>query len=647
MKRIKQLPINLVNQIAAGEVIERPASVVRNLLKIQLMQVQIKQLPINLVNQIAAGEVIERPASVVKELVENSIDAGADKIEISISNECRNIRIADNGSGIYPDDIQLAFTKHATSKLSDEESLFNIETLGFRGEALASIISIAKVSCTTRTQDSEYGTKVESQNSIVNASKIGCAKGTIMEVKDLFFNQPARLKFLKGVKTEFAYIQELVQSLALSNPNISFILKNNNSEIINTTPNSDLLTRISQIYSADIINELKPIKKTDLMSGMKITGYASIPSYTRSSKKSIHTFVNSRVIKCPVLLKAIDNAYRNMLPSGKFPFVVINLEINPSDIDVNAHPTKREIRYKNPNQVFSFVQSAVNYSLNNNKIEFIPENNKTIEANEVIEPVKSDNIIPINKAFKEFTALKSEEEENINNIFPVNTQNSSKITNINNDIPIKEQQTKINIDFDTTSQHKKINVIGQLNNTYILVENEDNLEIIDQHIAEERYIYEKLKQEKQISSQLLIISDVLDVTPEETAILEEARPHLSKFGYQIEKISDTQIIFKKIPQVLSKTNPKEILSELLKNLKDSQVKDLDTIEERILITTSCKASIKAGDKLTLWQMEEIVKKLRTTKNPYTCPHGRPISHYIPLKEIASYFARNKQIHDNM
>lgn len=595
---------------------------------------RIKQLPVNLINQIAAGEVIERPASVVKELVENSIDAGADKIEISISNECRNIRIADNGSGIHPDDIQLAFTKHATSKLTDEQSLFNIETLGFRGEALASIISIAKVTCTTRTKESDYGIKVESQNSVINASKVGCAKGTIMEVNELFFNQPARLKFLKSVKTEFAYIQELVQALALSNPNISFILKNNNLEVINTSSNSDLLTRISQIYSSDIINELKPIIKTDLLSGMKITGYASIPSYTRSSKKSIHTFVNSRVIKCPVILKAIDNAYKNMLPSGKFPFVIINLEINPSDIDVNAHPTKREIRYKNPNQVFSFVQSAVNYALNNN-----PENSNS--DNLVNETVKSDNnIIPIGKAFKEFTALNSEEENN-NFIFPVKTEKTSGLKHTQTEYTPVEQQTKINIDFDTVSKLKRINVIGQLYNTYILVENDDNLEIIDQHIAEERYIYEKLKSEKQISSQLLIISDVLDVTPEEAIILEEAKPHLSRFGYQIEKISDTQIIFKKIPQVLSKTSPKEILSELLKNLKTAPQSDLDTIEEKILITTSCKASIKAGDKLTLWQMEEIVKKLRTTKNPYTCPHGRPISHFIPLKEIASYFARNK------
>ncbi len=583
---------------------------------------RIKQLSVNLINQIAAGEVIERPASVVKELVENSIDAGANRIEISISNECRNIRIADNGSGIHPDDIELAFTKHATSKLSDENSLFNINTLGFRGEALASIISIAKVVCTTRTKDFEYGTKVESQNSIIKTSKTGCAQGTIMEVNDLFFNQPARLKFLKSSKTEFSYIQELIQSLALSHPEIAFILKNNNADVIVTTQKADLLTRISQIYPPNIINELKEVNKTDVLSDIKITGYVSIPSYTRSSKKSVYTFVNSRIVKCPVILKAIDMAYKNMLPQGKFPFVIINLEIKPEDIDVNVHPSKREVRYKNPNQIFNFVQSAINKALTNFDYNE--------PANEFI--TKTDNVLPFIKPFEQ------PDDENESVIFPVDIKAKSNTKDIENNL--QTEQKKIEIDFTPAAALKQVNVIGQFKNTYILVENDDDLEIIDQHIAQERYIYEKLKNEKEIASQLLIISDVLDVEPNEAEMLENAREHLKKFGYQIEKISDTQIIFKKIPQILSAVKPTDILSELLKNLKDSPENDLDSIEEKILITTACKASVKAGEKLTLWQMEEIVKKLRKTKNPYTCPHGRPISHFLPLKEIASFFARN-------
>ena len=586
---------------------------------------RIKQLSVNLINQIAAGEVIERPASVVKELVENSIDAGATKVEISISNECRNIRIADNGCGIHPDDIELAFTKHATSKLSDENSLFNIQTLGFRGEALASIISIAKVTCTTRTADFDYGTKVESQNSVVKSSKTGCAQGTIMEVNDLFFNQPARLKFLKSSKTEFAYIQELIQSLAISHPEVAFILKNNNSPVITTTQNADLLTRITEIYPPSILDELKEVKKTDVLSGLAISGFVSVPSYTRSSKKSIYTFVNSRTVKCPILMKAIDVAYKNMMPSGRYPFVVINIDVTPEDVDVNAHPTKREIRYKNPNQIFNFVQSAVSYALSATKIE---------------EPAfekKSDNVVSFVRPISDIIPVTDDEVDDGVFSFPLNTKKQEEKLEFE---PVDVKQTKMEIEFDTTSKLKQINVIGQFKNTYILVENDDNLEIIDQHIAEERYIYEKLKSQKEVASQLLIISDVLDVAPEEVELLENARPQLSRFGYQIEKVSDTQIIFKKIPQVLSNAKPKDILSELLENLKDSLDNDLDTLEEKILITTSCKAAIKAGDKLTLWQMEEIVKKLRTTKNPYTCPHGRPISHFVSHKEIANFFARN-------
>lgn len=587
---------------------------------------RIKQLSVNLINQIAAGEVIERPANVVKELVENSIDAGATKIEISISNECRNIRVADNGSGIHPDDIELAFTKHATSKLTDENSLFNIETLGFRGEALASMISVANVTCTTRIKELDYGIKAEAQNSTVKFSQTGCAQGTIMEVNDLFFNQPARLKFLRNQKTEFAYIQEYVQSLAISHPQVGFTLKNNNANIITTTPNCDLKTRISQVYSPEITENLKEVYKTDTLSDLKITGYVSLPDFTRSSKKSIYTFVNSRTVKCPILLKAIDSAYKNMLPIGRYPFVVINLELNPADADVNAHPTKKEIRYKNPNQIFNFTSSAINQALssfNNNFSNF--ESREKISAP-----------LPFIKDNDDFLNEQSQKEEtpNFNTFMPKEETNEIAPTEFT------PKQTSMEIDFSTPKEEKDFNIIGQFHNTYILVENEDNLEIIDQHIAEERFIYENLKKQKKVTSQLLIVSDVIDIEPQDAAILANAKEHLAKFGYQIEKISENQIIFKKIPQVLSKVKPADILAELLRNLRNSPENDLDTTEERIIITTACKASVKAGDKLNLWQMEEIVKNLRTTKNPYTCPHGRPISHYIPLKDVAAFFARN-------
>ncbi len=583
---------------------------------------RIKQLSKNLVNQIAAGEVIERPASVVKELVENSIDAGASKVEISISNECRNIRVADNGSGIHPDDIELAFSKHATSKILEEGDLWNISTLGFRGEALASVISVAKVTCTTRTKEFEYGTRVESSNSEVKKSKTGCDIGTVMEVEDLFFNQPARLKFLKSEKTEFAYIQEIINSIALSNPNVAIVMKNNNSEVVKTSVSSDLLTRISEVYSSSFVNELKLVEKTDDISKLRLSGYVSVPSYSRSSRKSIHTFVNSRIVKCPLLIKTIDMAYKNMLPSGKYPFVVLNLEINPEDIDVNAHPTKMEIRYKNPNQIFNFVRSAIDMALSN---LYYPQNT-------VLAPERAEEKV---FAYAPQNNLAAAEDDAVYVAEYIKKEAYSPVFSVKTDED-KEGQ-KILIDFDKTeSKLEQINIIGQYNNTYILIENDDNLEIVDQHIADERYIYEKLSKNKECASQLLIISDVIEIEPSEVDILIKAKDKLSQFGYQVEAISKSQVILRKIPQILSHVEPQNIITELLENINGS----LDSLEEKIIVTTSCKAAVKAGQKLNVWQMEELIRKWRMTKNPYTCPHGRPISHKIALKELSSFFLRS-------
>ena len=288
---------------------------------------RIVQLSKNVINQIAAGEVIERPYSVVKELVENSVDAGATKVSIEVANECRNIRVADNGSGIHPDDIILAFSKHATSKISSGEDLYNVKTMGFRGEALASIISISRLTCITRTEEFDFGTKVECENSEVKKSQTGCAVGTIMDIKDLFYNLPARLKFLKSQKTEFAYINELIQTLALVHTNVAFELKNNGKTIIKTTGQGDTLQVLKEVFSEDIAKNLREVFKTDKMSGLKISGFVSTPDYTRASKKDYYMYVNSRMVKCPIFQKSIDTAYKSLIGS-RYPFIILNYQ-NP------------------------------------------------------------------------------------------------------------------------------------------------------------------------------------------------------------------------------------------------------------------------------------------------------------------------------
>lgn len=608
---------------------------------------RIKLLSKNLINQIAAGEVIERPASVVKELTENSIDAGATKISIDITNDCRDIRIADNGSGIHPDDIVLAFSKHATSKITEDEDLFDIHTFGFRGEALASIISISKVTCTTRTADFETGTKVVCENSEVKQVETGCAIGTIMEVKDLFYNLPVRLKFLKNSNTEFSHIQEIVQSIALSHPEVAFELKKYGKTMLKTSGQNNLRQTIKEIYSQEVTEHLKEVLKTDELSGFKISGFVSTPDYTRSSKKSYFTYINSRAIKCPVFQKAVDNVYKTLTASNKYPFIILNLEIPTCDVDVNVHPTKKEVRYKNPNQIYNFIFTAVQAGLSNYTEKFFEQSVKPFSSHNqpefsINENDKKDSIS--SSTLLSFPTKKKEEiysDESTDTLYVSNEmmdkmqnhfQNFGKKQNFQ--IQINQQQM-----FETNSPMNETGdkIIGQYKDTYILIETDEGLEIVDQHIAQERYYYEKLLNEKDIISQILFVSDVIELSASEIELVKENIEKFERFGYGIEFISDTELIFRKIPQMLAKIPPKEIMADILENIEGN----LDNIEENIIKTTACKSSVKANTPLSIWQMQEIIKDWRTTKMPYTCPHGRPITHTINHKDIAGFFERAK------
>ena len=600
---------------------------------------RIVQLSKNVINQIAAGEVIERPFSVIKELVENSVDAGATRISIEVSNECRNLRVADNGSGIYPDDILLAFSKHATSKITSGEDLYAVKTMGFRGEALASIISISKLTCITRTKDFDYGIKVECENSEVKKAQTGCAVGTIMDVRDLFYNLPARLKFLKSPKTEFAYISELIQSLALVHPEVAFELKNNGKVTLKTTGQKDLAQTVKEVFLGEVVKNLRPVLKTDKISNLKISGLISTPAYTRASKKDYYMYVNSRIVKCPIFQKSVDMAYKNLIGS-RYPFIILNLEIPPEDVDVNVHPTKKEVRYKNPNQIFNFIHSAIDMALSG----YVEKEQPLVLEGPVEEVVEIQQHQAINQTSLPVFQSKTSDEVYVSNhqtlahVFEepkIDFQPKKPITPAN--FKKVEQAT-----FVTPSVPEVEDVIiGQYKKTYILIEREEGLEIVDQHIAEERYIYEKLKKSKNIDCQLLFISDVLEVSPSDRELLEHNKEKLAKFGYDVEFMSDHEIIFKKVPQLLSKVAPKEILADILENISG----DIDNIEEKILITTSCKAAVKANTYLNMFQMQEIIKNWRKCEKPFTCPHGRPISHIIEHKDIAKFFQRNKECKD--
>lgn len=604
---------------------------------------RIVQLSKNVINQIAAGEVIERPFSVVKELVENSVDAGATRVSIEVSNECRNLRVADNGSGIHPDDILLAFSKHATSKIATGEDLYAVRTMGFRGEALASIISISKLTCITRTKDFDYGTKVECENSEVKKAQTGCAIGTIMDIRDLFYNLPARLKFLKSPKTEFAYISELIQSLALVHPDVAFELKNNGKVTLKTTGQNDLAQTVKEVFSDEIVKNLRPVLKTDKISNLKISGLISTPDYTRASKKDYYMYVNSRIVKCPIFQKSVDMAYKNLIGS-RYPFIILNLEIPPEDVDVNVHPTKKEVRYKNPNQIFNFIHSAIDMALSG----YVEKEQPQVIQEEVAEQAELQ--LEVQQETKQLQVINqirpmmNLQPQNSDDVYVSSNQNLGYVF----EEPKKEETPKTSVikEFPKHEQARFVApsvpeiedvIIGQYKKTYILIEKEEGLEIVDQHIAEERYIYEKLKQSKNIDCQLLFISDVLEVSPSDKELLEHNRDKLSKFGYEVEFMSDHEVIFKKVPQILSKVAPKEILADILENISG----DIDNIEEKILITTSCKAAVKANTYLNMFQMQEIIKNWRKCEKPFTCPHGRPISHIIEHKDIAKFFQRNK------
>ena len=644
---------------------------------------RIKLLPENLINQIAAGEVIERPASAVKELVENSIDAGAKKVEIEISNGARDIRVADNGHGIHKDDLILAFSRHATSKIQNQKDLWSINTLGFRGEALASIISVAKVTCITRTVEDENGLKAECKDSEVKISETGCAIGTIMEVKDLFYNIPARLKFLKQTQTEISNITEILQNIAISHPEVAVNLVHKKHSVIKTTGSSDLATTISEIYSKDLIKELSEINFEDNQFDLKIKGFISNPDFTRSNKKAVYVFVNGRTVKCLIISKAIDTALKDLIPSGKYPFAALNITMPANEIDVNVHPSKRELKYTKPNLIFNFIYSAIKNALEGHaghrilqschaeidsaSIQFGDSGNNSY-AGQTLNQVQGDNINQESKVvdFSRFADLRDDE-----------------ITEIS--IPAKRYGADVfqnKIEFTPENNEKsyieKPKIIGQLNNTYILIEAAEGLQVIDQHIAHERYLYEQLKENKTQTSQLLLTSELIKPETEQVLMLQGNQGLLAKYGFELEFVpfesfcnisschserlkgawesqgftndeiatshpldaprNDNQgfgVKLKRIPQMLANKNPEKIIFDLIEAIQTTP----ENMENEILERIACRAAVKAGEKLSLWQMEELIINWIHTKFNKTCPHGRKIAHTIPTKEIAKFFGR--------
>jgi DNA mismatch repair protein MutL len=445
-----------------------------------------------------------------------------------------------------------------------------------------------------------------------------------MEVKDLFYNTPVRLKFLKKSQTEYSNIIEVMQGIAISNPSVAINLIHKGNSSLKTTGSGDFGIAISEVYSKDLIRELAKVSKEDKTEGIKIQGYTSNPDFTRSNKKAIYTFVNGRNVKCPVLIKAVDTAFKDFIPSGRYPFVVLNLVIQGEQVDVNVHPSKRELRYTNPNLVFNFTYSSIRSALENT-----PSQAK---------------IYPVRPVFKEtnsfepavFSGQNSKYEAKTHALAPDSVNFSEMREQIEKSIDFyKPEQKRItDLEFEEKNAEKP-KIIGQYLNTYILLETSEGLTIIDQHIAHERTLYDRLKSSKEVASQLLLTSDVIELEPSDVSLLLESRETLEKYGYCIEPVSEREIIFKQVPQMLAGKHPEKIINELIEAVKSS----IDSIEDNILASTACHASVKAGEKLSIWQMEELVINWQKTIFPKTCPHGRKICHLIPIKELAGFFGR--------
>ncbi len=620
------------------------------------------------INKIAAGEVIESPKSIVKELVENSIDAGADEIIVEVKNGGKSlIRITDNGKGIEKNEVEDAFRRHCTSKISTSDDLNYLHTLGFRGEALASIAAVAHVEMITRTAEDPSGTKLTIKGgTIVSKEDIGCPVGTTINVTELFYNVPARKKFLKSDTAESGNINEIVVSLALCKENISFKYVNNNNVAFRTPKTDNFLNTISSLYEKDLYNSL--LKVAYESSTVKITGFTTNLNYYRGNRKLEIVFVNGRYIKHKRMGYFIEAAYNTMLPKSKYPACFLKVEIDPSLVDVNVHPAKTEIRFQNEEDTLNEIKRAI-YS--------------TLHSNDIIKEVKKETIIRDYSSDKAETSsssifenFRNYETQSKSSIFPETGQedySNIKITEINLDDDstnifeetIKnaaEEESTVTRDSapDDEAQHEpvqqsfieiekderklpELSIIGILMDTYIICESLEKTEMymIDQHAAHERINYEKFLNQfnsNEIMRQELLLPEVINLSYEDYHIVVNNLEIFENLGFSVENFGINAILINNIPVIFGNSNIKEIFYTILDSLRNINKSELN-LELNKIIKNACVKSVKAGDKLHIQEIKALLNDLNKTDNPYTCPHGRPVIIKMTKYEIERMFER--------
>ncbi|RKW35577.1 MAG: DNA mismatch repair endonuclease MutL [Leptotrichia sp.] len=636
-------------------------------------------------NIIAAGEVVENPASMIKEMIENSLDAKATMIKIEVFKSGVDVKISDNGIGMDKDDTLLSVERHATSKISKKEDVFNLKTYGFRGEALSSIAAVSKLTILTRTKDSSVGYKISSYGGVVrNFEEVSKNVGTEVEVRDLFYNTPARKKFLRKTSTEYSKIREIVLKEALANSDVSFSLDLDGKKILQTSGNG-MENTILELFGKSVLKNLKKFEY----------GYLGNVEILRSTKDFLFTFVNNRYVKSLTIERAIIDGYYTKLMKGKYPFAIIFYNTDPKEIDVNVHPSKKIVKFSNDKIVYSEIKSAIDdffyYADRENwqpNIDLIKKNINLNEKKEMKDDLFSDEVPKIeeNKFFSLETFDGKIENEEKNQKNKENKKNKEYEENgENKENEIGENKNK-NYFFDKFFENKKIekinektdeifekndktweinrsknksenykvgtfekrvgeqieyDILGQIFDTYILVKRNDELEIYDQHIIHERILYEELKEKfygKKIDSTQLLIPKKMEVTSIEKEIIFENIEIFNNFGFEIDEFYENEILIRAVPIFDFRESCENVFEKLLNDLKNEvEIKDL---REKIIISMSCRGAVKAGQKLSFDEMQNMVRRIHEV-GKYTCPHGRPIIVKLTKNDLDKMFGRRK------
>lgn len=641
------------------------------------------------INKIAAGEVVDRPSSIVKELIENSIDAGATKVIIEIKNGgISYIKITDNGCGFASDDVELAFERHATSKIRKEEDLLHIKSMGFRGEALASIAAISKVTLTSKNINESIGVRaiVEAGN-ILSVEKCGTPQGTIIEVRDVFYNVPARYKFLKKDFTEAGYIEDVVTRIALANSKVSFKLISNGKIILSTLGKGKINDTIYDVFGRDIYNNLIDVDYE--YESMRVTGVIGQPCISRSTRSQQFTYINSRYIKDKIISSAIDRACLQKYAIGKFAFVVLNLDINPKHVDVNVHPSKLEVKFDDEGAVFEAVYHSIKNALEQDAIKNSPFSiikNEVKEANYEKTPsneeqikVKYDSLtgdFNVKSIVTKETEKKEEKifkpyvaEENQENIYKIAFNNSSnaeeniqidrniaieenleeiktevgKIESVDNILDEKEASKLENIkEVSQTKEPIYYKYVGQVFDTYIIIQIEEKMYIIDQHAAHERLLYEQIKANyfsKNSNSQILLLPILVELTQKEMDAVNENQEILKNVGFEFENFGDRTIKISGVPNIGYDLDYKGVFLDTIDEILGANKTYRESKEDRFIATLACKAAVKGNMNLSYKEQIALLDDMVKLDNPFNCPHGRPTAFEISRYEIERRFLR--------